>query len=109
MKLVKTDPLATSYGCYFNGSFISPDDQQYEGSTTDTLVIKECHNECKGFYTCKVTDRFVGKYNSEDANLEIGRRELLELTPCMSGSDFYSGTNIVSVEVFLSLNMFPCD
>ena len=78
---IKTDPLATSYGWYFDGTLISPDDQQYEGSTTDTLIVKECHIDHEGGYYCEVTDKFGGKYTSKEAKLEIGR--LAKLTLCI--------------------------
>ena len=74
---VKTDPIATNYGWHFDGTPISPDDQRYEGSTTNTLTIKECQIEFEGEYYCEVTDRFGGKYKSKDAKLEIGRHEML--------------------------------
>ena len=69
---VKTEPTASSYKWYFEETSISSDDQQFEGSAADTLIIKKCQLEYEGYFYCEVTDEFGGKYTSKDAKLEIG-------------------------------------
>ena len=90
---IKTNPIATSYQWYFNRIPISPNDQQYEGSATDTLIIKECLLECEvGFFYCEVTDKFGGKHTSKIAKLIIGEC-ILPHAVGMHGYDFQITVN----------------
>ena len=69
---VKTDSVVSSYKWYFKGTPISSDDQQFEGSATDTLIIKKCQLMYVGYFYCEVT-KFGGKYISKVARLKIGK------------------------------------
>ena len=73
----ETSPKANSYKWYFNESEISDEDQDYEGSTTEQLVLSKCLPKHKGFFKCVVTNDSGRSLASETATLMIGKLELL--------------------------------
>ena len=74
---ITTDPVATSYKWCFKELEISADDQQYEGSATNHLIIKKCLPKHKGAYNCMVTDESGKLYFSRAALLQIGKIKVI--------------------------------
>ena len=52
-------PVTFTCQWYFNGLLqpqpIAPDDPDYDGSQTTTLIINECQSKHRGYYRCVVT------------------------------------------------------
>ena len=71
--MFETSPKANSYQWYFNESEISDEDQDYEGSTTEQLVLSKCLPKHKGFFKCVVTNDTGRSLASETATLMIGK------------------------------------
>ena len=71
---VKTSPAATTYKWFFEGSMISPESTDYEGSSTENLIITKCLPKHKGAYMCLITNEKDETLHSEAATLNIGKR-----------------------------------
>ena len=70
---IKTDPIVTSYSWNFENVPISADDQGYEGSETNLLVIKECQSKHIGVYNCTVSKENGDGFTSHNAMLKISK------------------------------------
>ena len=70
---MKTRPEALTYKWHFDKNPIFPSDDEYEGSTTQNLTIKNFLSKHKGDYKCIATDASGRVYESNCATLEIGK------------------------------------
>ena len=60
------------YQWYFNRREINNEDMEFEGSTSECLVLTKCLSKHKGFFQCVVTNEFGVSVTSEVAELRIG-------------------------------------
>ena len=70
---IETSKTAQAYQWYLNGTEISSEDKDYEGSKTEKLCISKCLPKHKGFYKCTVVNELNTSLNTESATLKIGR------------------------------------
>ena len=70
---VKTSKTTLTYQWYFQEQPISSEDDDFRGSTTDSLTIAKCSPKHKGVYKCVVTDESEETFTSENATLTIGK------------------------------------
>ena len=73
---IKTSPTAQRHQWYLNGQEISNEDKDYEGSTTEHLLIVKCLPKHKGSYNCVVSFESDAPLTSKSATLKIGIKKI---------------------------------
>ena len=70
----KTLPDAYSYQWFFDSNRIEIENKDFDGSTTDHLVLGRCIPRYKGFFMCTATDDTGTSLSSRIATLMIGMK-----------------------------------
>ena len=74
---IKTFPASATYQWYFEEAKITSEDKDYEGFTTERLLLKKFLPKHKGCYRCFATDGIGHSVISDIAVLKSSKLNLL--------------------------------